>query len=185
MRLDTQQPEICWSIGLPSTEPHQTKVSESPSFLDVLAAFSPLQPTTEARQSGVAAVTIMDIVVVSGAAMTDVTQILSQIESGDPDAAEQLLPLVYDELRSSRRKNSPTRSRARLCRRPHWCTKRIFVWWAANQRMPSCELKDRGHFFAAAAEAMRRILVDTARRKKTRKRGGAFQRQPLEAIAVA
>jgi RNA polymerase sigma factor (TIGR02999 family) len=127
--------------------------------------------------------------------MSDVTQILSAIERGDPQAAAQLLPLVYDELR---------RLAARRVARE-----------AAGQTLQATDLvheaylrlvdvekaqhwNSRGHFFAAAAEAMRRILVERARRKQSQKHGGGRARQdadpddfpvsdahdPLETLAV-
>ena len=61
--------------------------------------------------------------------VTDVTQILSQIEQGDPSAAEQLLPLVYDELRKLAGAKLAMRSRDRRCRRRHWCMRRTSGWW--------------------------------------------------------
>jgi RNA polymerase sigma factor (TIGR02999 family) len=105
--------------------------------------------------------------------MTDVTQILSQIEDGDPSAAEQLLPLVYEELRK-------LATAKRACEKPGQtlqATALVHEAWlklAANetQRFTSCQ-----HFFAAAAETMRRILVDQARRKKTVRHGGEWKRE--------
>jgi RNA polymerase sigma factor (TIGR02999 family) len=117
--------------------------------------------------------------------MTDVTKILSQVESGDSNAAQQLLPLVYDELRKlaaqklASEKPGQTLQPTALV---HEAYLRLVGSQSEDAQLPS--YKDRGHFFAAAATAMRRIIIDTARRKKTRKRGGAFQRQPLEAIAA-
>ena len=101
--------------------------------------------------------------------MNEVTRILSAIEQGDPQAAEQLLPLVYDELRNWRRRNSPTRSPARRSRPPPWSTRPTSGW---SMRSEVTGWNSRGHFFAAAAEAMRRILVEAARRKGSRRRGG-------------
>ena len=96
--------------------------------------------------------------------MSDVTRILSAIEQGDPSATEQLLPLVYEELRKLRRPATrPRRSRARPSRPRPWFTKRTCGWSKASRGR---HWNSRGHFFAAAAEAMRRILVENARRKK-------------------
>src|SRR5437762_2798589 len=101
--------------------------------------------------------------------MSKVTRILSQIESGDPQAAEQLLPLVYDELRKlaavrlAQEKPGQTLQATALV---HEAYVRL-VDVAQVQRWDS-----RGHFFAAAAEAMRRILVESARRKRSGKHGG-------------
>jgi RNA polymerase sigma factor (TIGR02999 family) len=105
--------------------------------------------------------------------MTGVTQILLQVESGDPTAAEQLLPLVYDELRKlalaklTHEKPGQTLQATALV---HEAYLRL-VGPANSSRWDS-----RGHFFAAAAEAMRRILVENARRKGREKQGGQHTR---------
>src|SRR5437879_6724316 len=105
--------------------------------------------------------------------MSEVTRILSAIEQGDPRAAEQLLPLVYDELRRlaaqrlAQEKPGQTLQAAALV---HEAYLRL-VDVEEAQRWDS-----RGHFFAADAEAMRRILVENARRKKRSKHGGDRQR---------
>ncbi len=114
--------------------------------------------------------------------MNDVTHILSAIEQGDPAAAEQLLPLVYDELRKlaaqrlAREKPGQTLQATALVHEaylklvgpeaaPHW--------------------NGRGHFFGAAAEAMRRILVDNARRKASARAGGGLERVDLAEVDSA
>jgi RNA polymerase sigma factor (TIGR02999 family) len=106
--------------------------------------------------------------------MTDVTQILSQIESGDPSAAEQLLPLVYQELR----KLAATKLAQE---KPGQTLQATALVHEAYLRLVDVDQakhwNSRGHFFGAAAEAMRRILVDNARRKQSLKQGGQFQRQ--------
>jgi RNA polymerase sigma factor (TIGR02999 family) len=115
--------------------------------------------------------------------MSNVTRILSQIESGDPSAAAQLLPLVYDELRKL--------AAARLAReKPGQTLQATALVHDAYIRLVAVE-KDqhwdsRGHFFAAAAEAMRRILVEAARRKSRDKHGGDFDRKefPVGSIAL-
>ena len=115
--------------------------------------------------------------------MSDVTQILSQIEQGDPSAAEQLLPLVYDELRKL--------AAARLANeKPGQTLQATALVHEAYLRLVDVEKaqhwNSRGHFFGAAAEAMRRILVEQARRKHGPKRGGDRQRVPLDdAVAAA
>jgi RNA polymerase sigma factor (TIGR02999 family) len=107
--------------------------------------------------------------------MNQVTRILSAVEQGDPSAAEQLLPLVYDELRRlaaqklAHEKPGQTLDATALV---HEAYLRL-----AAQEQP---FAGRSHFFAAAAEAMRRILIDNARRKRSRKRGGGRARQDLE-----
>ena len=114
-------------------------------------------------------------------AMTEVTRILSAIEQGDPQAAEQLLPLVYDELRRlaarklAQEKPGQTLQATALVHEAY-----LRLVGGDNDR----SWKDRGHFFAAAAQGMRRILVDNARRKRSKKRGDGLKRQPLEAIAA-
>ena len=108
--------------------------------------------------------------------MDDVTPILSAIEQGDPSAAEQLLPLVYDGLRRlaaeklAREKPGQTLEATALV---HEAYLRLVDVEKAQQ------WNSRGHFFAAAAEAMRRILVESARRKKRAKHGGDLHRVEL------
>ena len=101
--------------------------------------------------------------------MSEVTRILSAIEQGDPSAAEQLLPLVYDELRKL--------AAQRLAQeKPGQTLQATALVHEAYLRLVDVKQarhwKSRGHFFAAAAEAMRRLLVDRARRKRSRKCGG-------------
>ncbi len=114
--------------------------------------------------------------------MNEVTLILSAVEHGDPNAAERLLPLVYDELRRlaaqklAREKRGQTLEATALVH-------------DAYLRMVAPGDKEgwdhRGHFFAAAAEAMRRILVENARRKRSQKHGGGLVRQNLDHIQLA
>ena len=113
--------------------------------------------------------------------MSDVTRILSQIESGDPAAAEQLLPLVYDELRKL--------AAAKLVQeKPGQTLQATALVHEAYVRLVGSETsrtyRDRSHFFASAATAMRRILVDSARAKRSEKRGGIRERKPLEDVAA-
>jgi RNA polymerase sigma factor (TIGR02999 family) len=110
--------------------------------------------------------------------MSSVTRILDQIQQGDPCAAEQLLPLVYDELRKL--------AGQRLAQeKPGQTLQATALVHEAYLRLVDTDREQhwnsRGHFFAAAAEAMRRILVDQARSKQAEKRGGRGQRVPLEA----
>src|SRR5882672_4262108 len=114
--------------------------------------------------------------------MSDVTRILSQIEQGDPQAAEMLLPLVYNELRKL--------AGAKLAQeQPGQTLQATALVHEAYLRLVDVEKaqrwNSRGHFFAAAAEAMRRILVDQARRRKAAKRGGQAQREELHELAIA
>ena len=114
--------------------------------------------------------------------MSDVTRILSQIESGDPSAAEQLLPLVYDELRKL--------AAARLAHeKPGQTLQATALVHDAYLRLVDVEKvqhwNSRGHFFAAAAEAMRRILLNLARDKNRLKRGGQRRRLELDRIDLS
>jgi RNA polymerase sigma factor (TIGR02999 family) len=111
--------------------------------------------------------------------MADVTQILSNIEAGDPNASEELLLLVYDELRSL--------AAARLAHeKPGQTLQATALVHEAYLKLTQGEdaphWNDRAHFFRAAAEAMRRILVDNARSKKSLKRGKNLQRVDIEHI---
>jgi RNA polymerase sigma factor (sigma-70 family) len=126
--------------------------------------------------------------------MSDVTRILSQIEPGDPQAAEQLLPLVYDELRKL--------AAVKLAQeRPGQTLQATALVHEAYLRLVGQEPSDfnlapsprplapgtwnsRGHFFAAAAEAMRRILVERARRRERVRHGGEFQRQDAAEVGL-
>ena len=114
--------------------------------------------------------------------MSDVTRILSAIEQGDPRAAEQLLPLVYDELRRL--------AAERLAHeKPGQTLQATALVHEAYLRLVDTDRADpwnsRGHFFAAAAEAMRRILIDRARHKQTHKAGGGRRRLDLDDIEQA
>jgi len=114
--------------------------------------------------------------------MSDVTRILSQIESGDPSAGEQLLPLVYEELRKL--------AAAKLAQeKPGQTLQATALVHEAYMRLVGCDgsqqWDSRGHFFAAAAEAMRRILINRARDRSRQKRGGGLRRVDLDAIVIA
>ena len=117
---------------------------------------------------------------------SDVTGILSAIEGGDPHAAGQLLPLVYEELRKlaahrlSREAAGQTLQATALV---HDVYLRLVGGDGGDGDVP--RWKGRGHFFAAAAEAMRRILVEAARRRNRVKRGGGREREPLDAAEIA
>jgi len=109
--------------------------------------------------------------------MNDVTQILCQIESGDPSAAAELLPLVYDELRNLAAAKLAHESPG-LTLQPTALVHEAYLRLVSNGE--SHEWESRRHFFAAAAEAMRRILVERARRRATFKHGGEFHRVDLD-----
>jgi RNA polymerase sigma factor (TIGR02999 family) len=110
--------------------------------------------------------------------MSDVTRILSAIEQGDPQAAAQLLPLVYDELRKlagqklAQEKPGQTLDATAL------------VHEAYLHLVGEKQFANRRHFFAAAAEAMRRILIDRARARRSLKRGGNGRRVALDGVAA-
>jgi RNA polymerase sigma factor (TIGR02999 family) len=112
--------------------------------------------------------------------MSDVTRILSAIQSGDSRAAEKLLPLVYDELRKLAAQRMAQEA-------PGQTLQATALVHEAYLRLVDVEKvqhwDSRGHFFAAAAEAMRRILVDTARRHRAQKRGGGYERIDLPELA--
>jgi RNA polymerase sigma factor (sigma-70 family) len=136
--------------------------------------------------------------------MSDVTQILSRIDAGDPSAAESLLPLVYDELRKlaaaklAHEKPGQTLQATALV---HEAYLRLVgpagpdpgvgdqepsaTEPAPGSRFSTPAFNSRGHFFAAAAEAMRRILVEQARRKGRLKRGGDRQRVDLDQLSLS
>jgi RNA polymerase sigma factor (TIGR02999 family) len=109
--------------------------------------------------------------------MSEVTRILSAIDQGDPQAAEQLLPLVYEELRKlaaqklAQEKPGQTLQATALVHE---------AYLRVTERDKVQHWNSRGHFFAAAAEAMRRIMVEAARRKQSDKGGGAYERIHVE-----
>jgi RNA polymerase sigma factor (TIGR02999 family) len=113
--------------------------------------------------------------------MSEVTRILCAIEQGDSHAAEQLLPLVYEELRKL--------AAQKLAREmPGQTLQATALVHEAYLRLVDHDKiqhwNSRGHFFSAAAEAMRRILVDQARKKRSHKRGGGLERLPLEEVEI-
>lgn len=118
--------------------------------------------------------------------MTDVTHILSQIEAGDPSAAEKLLPLVYDELRKlaaaklAQEKPGQTLQATALVHE-------AYLRLVGGQALAEDQLQNwngRGHFYGAAAEAMRRILIERARAKKAVKHGGQLKRLALDDVDI-
>lgn len=109
--------------------------------------------------------------------MSDVTEILSKIEEGDAAAAEELLPLVYRELRNLA-SSRLARERAAQSLQPTLLVHEAYLRLVNVDKPPTWN--SRGHFFGAAAEAMRRILIEHARRKQTRKHGGDLHRVELE-----
>jgi RNA polymerase sigma factor (TIGR02999 family) len=114
--------------------------------------------------------------------MSEVTRILSAIEQGDPRAAEQLLPLVYDELRNLAAQRLAQEAPGQTLQSTALVHEAYLRLVDVEQAQP---WNSRGHFFAAAAEAMRRILVEQARRKRTLKKGGRLQRVELSDVEPA
>jgi RNA polymerase sigma factor (TIGR02999 family) len=114
--------------------------------------------------------------------MSEVTRILAAMEQGDPQAASQLLPLIYDELRKLAAQKLGQEIPGQTLQ-PTALVHEAYLRLVGEGEGP--HWNSRGHFFAAAAEAMRRILVDNARRKTSQKRGGDRKRQDLDAQQVA
>jgi RNA polymerase sigma factor (TIGR02999 family) len=114
--------------------------------------------------------------------MSEVTHILFAIAEGDSQAAEQLLPLVYEELRK-------LAAHKLAQERPGQTLNATALVHEAYLRLVDVEKaqhwESRGHFFAAAAEAMRRVLIDNARRRRSQRRGGKAERRSLEGLAAA
>ncbi|MCI0456385.1 MAG: ECF-type sigma factor [Gemmataceae bacterium] len=114
--------------------------------------------------------------------MSEVTRILSAIQQGDPSAADQLLPLVYDELRQ-------LAAHKLAQEKPGQTLQATALVHEAYLRLVDTDQaqhwNSRGHFFAAAAEAMRRILVEQARRRHAAKRGGQASREDLQESTIA
>lgn len=114
--------------------------------------------------------------------MNDITRILNSLEAGDPEAADRLIPIVYEELRKlaamkmSQERPGQTLQATALVHE---------AWLRLTGGEASPQWNSRGHFFAAAAEAMRRILIDNARRKRSEKHGGRMERVELHDVDVA
>jgi RNA polymerase sigma factor (TIGR02999 family) len=111
----------------------------------------------------------------------DVTQLLSAIDSGDPNAADQLLPLVYDELRHL----AAHKMANELPGQTLQPTALVHEAWIRLAGSSSQQWKDRRHFFGAAAEAMRRILIDRARKRNRTRHGRGLERIDLQQIEIA
>lgn len=113
--------------------------------------------------------------------MREITAILSAVQHGQPKAAEELLPIVYDELRHlAAHKLAHERPGQTL-----QATSLVHEAWLRLTGAESQEWEGQRHFFAAAAEAMRRILIESARRKQRQKRGGGWERIDIEQIQLA
>jgi len=116
------------------------------------------------------------------AIVSELTRILQSVEQGDASAADQILPLVYDALRKLAAARMTNEAKG------HTLQPTALVheaWLRLTHEEPNTHFANRAHFFAAAAEAMRRILVDHARRKATGKRGGGWERLNLDKVEIA
>jgi RNA polymerase sigma factor (TIGR02999 family) len=113
--------------------------------------------------------------------MSDVTQILERVERGDGKAAEELLPLVYEELRKLAAAKMAQEQPGQTLQP----TALVHEAWLRLVGSPNAEFAGRAHFFAAAAEAMRRVLIDRARRKHAARHGGGQHRVDLEDLDIA
>ena len=117
--------------------------------------------------------------------MTNVTRILAAIEQGDPKAANQLLPLVYDELRRLAAQRLAHEAPGQTLDATALVHEAYLRLVESERRGSSPPWESRGHFFAAAAEAMRRILIENARHRKRLKHGGEVERVDLKAADAA
>ncbi|HTJ00919.1 MAG TPA: ECF-type sigma factor [Dongiaceae bacterium] len=113
--------------------------------------------------------------------MSEFTVILQRIDAGDPQAAAELLPLVYEELRKLAAQKLARETPGQTLQ----ATALVHEAWLRLGADAQPEWRNRAHFFAAAAEAMRRILIDTARRKKAQRHGGNCERVNLDALDLA
>jgi RNA polymerase sigma factor (TIGR02999 family) len=113
--------------------------------------------------------------------MSEVTRILTAIEQGEARAGEELLPLVYDELRRLAASHLAHEAPGQTLQ----ATALVHEAWLRLAGAPDCKWAGEKHFFGAAAQAMRRILIENARRKQRQKRGGGGERVELEQIEVA
>jgi RNA polymerase sigma factor (TIGR02999 family) len=111
----------------------------------------------------------------------DVTQLLNAIDSGDPNAAEELLPLVYEELR----KLAAARLANEAAGQTLQPTALVHEAWLRLARSDHQQWNGRGHFFSAAAESMRRILIDRARKRLRERHGAGLQRLDLDSVEIA
>src|SRR5881394_1598194 len=118
---------------------------------------------------------------ISKSGVSDVTQILTAIEQGDANAAEKLLPLVYEELRKLAAHKMANEAAGQTLQ----ATALVHEAWMRLVGKENPKFENRAHFFAAAAEAMRRILIDNARRKRAVKHGGGLVRVQVDESSYA
>jgi len=115
-----------------------------------------------------------------GRAVSDVTQMLDRVQQGDPKAADELLPLVYDELRKLAAHKMAGEAPGQTLQP----TALVHEVWLRLSQQSDARWQHRQHFYAVAAEVMRRILVDRARRRQSRKHGGQLERVALDAVEL-
>jgi len=113
--------------------------------------------------------------------MSDVTRILERAQAGDPQAADELLPLIYDELRKLAAAKMANEAPGQTLQP----TALVHEAWLRLVGSPNQKWKGRAHFFGAAAEAMRRILIENARRKRAARHGGGLARLDVQEIEIA
>ena len=113
--------------------------------------------------------------------MSEITRILNSIDQGDPTAAEELLPLVYEELRKLAAAKMANEAPGQTLQ----ATALVHEAWLALVGNAEVRWDGRAHFFAAAAEAMRRILINRARRRQAARRGGGLQRVDIQHLQLA
>jgi len=112
--------------------------------------------------------------------VSEVTRILDRVQQGDPKAAEELLPLVYDELRKLAAHKMASEAPGQTLQP----TALVHEVWLRLSQQSDVRWQNREHFYAVAAEVMRRILVDRARRRQSRKHGGQLERVDLDAVEL-
>jgi RNA polymerase sigma factor (TIGR02999 family) len=117
----------------------------------------------------------------SGERMSDATQLLTAVEQGDPMAAEKLLNFLYEELRRLAASKMAQQAPGQTLQP----TALVHEAWLRLVGTKNPAFKDRSHFFSAAAEAMRHILIDRARRKQTQRHGGGLERVDIDNVALA
>src|SRR5258707_7834054 len=117
----------------------------------------------------------------SGERMSDATLLLTKVQQGDPKAADELLELVYQELRQLATRKMAQESPGQTLQP----TALVHEAWLRLVGSKNPSFENRAHFFSAAAEAMRRILIDRARRRRTRRHGGEYERVDLGARRIA
>jgi RNA polymerase sigma factor (TIGR02999 family) len=114
-------------------------------------------------------------------AVSEVTRVLEAVQQGDPKAAEELLPLVYEELRRLAAHKMAAEAPGQTLQ----ATALVHEAWLRLTGGEDAHFKNRTHFFAAAAQAMRRVLLDNARRKQRQRHGGGWERVGLENVQLA